>query len=394
MSDIRLAWLSSHPVQYQAPLLRAIAGTQGIDLTVIFFSDFSSRNYVDREMGRAVTWDVPLLDGYKHEFVQSNKQVEDGITFWHPTIKRLSNVLAKDRFDAVVVQGWNHHGYVEGVWAAKKAGLKVLLRCEATDHVSGASGLKRTLRNCVVNYVLGRADRCLAIGTRNREFYEALGVSQERIGLMPYSVDNDHFRDIAEATDTQALRAQLGLEAGRAIILYASKLTARKYADLLLEGYLKLPQPRPYLLFVGDGELRPELERRVTKHQLVDVRFLGFCNQNELPRFYALADIFALPSVNETWGLVINESMNAGCAILVTDQVGSASDLVRPEINGVAIPAKDANAIAEALNYMLYQRRYIDMGLRSKEIIAKWGIPEAVNGLQISLKELFPHEQF
>jgi glycosyltransferase involved in cell wall biosynthesis len=394
MAEIRLAWLSSHPVQYQAPLLRAIARIPGIDLTALFFSDFSSRNYVDREMGRAVTWDVPLLDGYKHEFIQTQKQVRDGITFWHPPIQRLSGILTKNRFDAVIVQGWNHHGYVEGVWAAKKAGLKVLLRCEATDHVSGATGLKRILRNGVVNFVLGRVDRCLAIGTRNREFYAAHGVSQERIGLMPYCVDNDHFRDMAQTADTQALRAHIGLEAGRPIILYASKLTARKYADLLLEGYQQLPEPRPYLLFVGDGELRPELERKVAAHQLNDVRFLGFRNQSELPGLYALADIFALPSVNETWGLVVNEAMNAGCAILVTDQVGSAADLVQSGVNGIVIPPKDANAIAVALSHMLHEQRYLGMGLSSQKIIAKWGIPETVSGLKLTLNELISNARY
>jgi glycosyltransferase involved in cell wall biosynthesis len=228
----------------------------------------------------------------------------------------------------------------------------------------------------------------LAIGTRNREFYTAHGVSQERIGLMPYCVDNDHFRNMAQTADTQALRAQLSLEAGRPIILYASKLTARKYADLLLEGYQQLPEPRPYLLFVGDGELRPELERKVAAHKLDDVRFLGFRNQNELPGLYALADIFALPSINETWGLVVNEAMNAGCAILVTDQVGSAVDLVQSGVNGIVVPPKDVNAIAVAISHMLHGQRYLDMGLRSQEIIAKWGIDATVKGLSESLVTL------
>jgi len=388
MPNIRLAWLSSHPVQYQAPLLRAISSTPGIDLTALFFSDFSSRNYLDKEMRQNVTWDIPLLNGYKHEFIQTRKRVNDGITFWHPPIKRLSSILTKKNFDVVMVQGWNHHGYVEAVWAAKKAGLKVLLRCEATDHVSGATGLKRTLRNGIVNFVLKRADRCLAIGTRNKEFYIAHGVPLNKIGQMPYCVDNDHFRNKAQATDTSALRKKLGLESTRPVILYASKLTARKYANLLLEGYQNLPTPRPYLLFVGDGELRPELERQTKENQLNDVRFLGFRNQNELPGLYALANIFVLPSVDETWGLVVNEAMNGGCAILVTEQVGSAIDLVHTGENGIVIPAKDVNAITLALISMLHEQQYLNMGIRSQEIILQWGLVEALNGLSNALAEI------
>src|ERR1700677_4538330 len=67
---VRLAYLVSHPIQYQAPLLRRIAQEPDIDLTVFFASDFSVRGYKDVGFGGVgVQWDVPLLDGYKHVFL-------------------------------------------------------------------------------------------------------------------------------------------------------------------------------------------------------------------------------------------------------------------------------------------------------------------------------------
>ena len=66
---VRLAYLVSHPIQYQAPLLRRIAQEPDIDLTVFFGSDFSVRDYEDKGFGVGVKWDVPLLDGYRHEFL-------------------------------------------------------------------------------------------------------------------------------------------------------------------------------------------------------------------------------------------------------------------------------------------------------------------------------------
>jgi hypothetical protein len=69
MSKIRLAWLSTYPIQYQASLLRAIAQSTEIDLTALFFSDFSTRNYLDREFGREIKWDTPLLEGYQNIFI-------------------------------------------------------------------------------------------------------------------------------------------------------------------------------------------------------------------------------------------------------------------------------------------------------------------------------------
>lgn len=385
MADLRLAWLATHPIQYQAPLLRAISKSPGIDLTVIFFSDFSTRNYVDQEFGRAVEWDVPLLDGYRYEYLPGTGKKVNGITFFRPRLSGLKERMTLEHFDAVLVQGWNHYGYVEAAWRAKRVGLKVLMRCEATDHVVSSTGIKGKVREALVHSMLDQVDCFLSIGTRNRDFYQARGVEPERIGAMPYCVDNAYFNARAEATDIEGLRHELGLEADRPVILYASKLIARKYGDDLLEAYARLPAPRPYLLFVGDGELREPLEHRVAGQGLGDVRFLGFRNQSELPAFYALADIFVLPSVNETWGLVVNEAMNAGCAIVVSDQVGSGADLVRNGDNGFVVPPRCIDALTQALEAVLKDGRYRDMGQRSLEIIARWGIEENVSGLRSAL---------
>ena len=80
---VRLAYLVSHPIQYQAPLLRRIAQQPDIDLTVLFGSDFSVRGYRDQGFGVGVKWDVPLLDGYKHVFLprlRDGQDVSSGIS--------------------------------------------------------------------------------------------------------------------------------------------------------------------------------------------------------------------------------------------------------------------------------------------------------------------------
>lgn len=386
MNNTRLAWIATHPTQYQASLLRAIAKTPHIDLTVFFFSDFSIHQYTDKEFKQTITWDTPLIDGYKHKFISKAQKPINSIRFTTPKIHSLKNHLTSKDFDAVLVQGWNHYGQIEAAYWAKKNNLKVLLRCEATDHVSGSKGLKRWLRDKVVQYVLSKVDICMAIGSKNRDFYLDRGISSDNIGFMPYCVDNDYFRSKAEITNIDSLKTSLSLDPKRPIILYASKLTKRKCADLLLKAYLKLEKTRPYLLFIGDGELRAELEQQVDLHNSrEDVRFLGFKNQAELPSFYALANIFVLPSVNETWGLVINEAMNAGCAILATDQVGSAVDLIKNGENGYIISPYNIDELKEALAKMLDNDIYKAMGEQSKIIISNWGIKENISGLQKAL---------
>src|ERR1700728_437173 len=68
---VKIAYLVSHPIQYQAPLLRRISQEPDIELTVFFGSDFSVREYVDKGLPVNVKWDVPLTEGYRHEFLPS-----------------------------------------------------------------------------------------------------------------------------------------------------------------------------------------------------------------------------------------------------------------------------------------------------------------------------------
>lgn len=385
MNKVRLAWISTHPIQYQAPLLREIAACPDIDLTALFFSDFSTRSFVDPEFNRKIEWDTPMLEGYRHEFLPGTGSQVGAIKTFQPRVGGLAARLRKSNYDAVLVQGWQHYGMLKAAWLAKRAGLRVLMRCEATDHVASSTGLKGKVREGVVSFLLSNVDHCMAIGIRNREFYLRRGVKPEKIGSMPYCVDNDHFRQKAEATDVGALRAQLGLDPRRPVILYASKLMRRKFPDHLLQAYAQLPGLRPYLLYVGDGELKADLEAAVNEQKLDGVRFFGFRNQSELPAFYALADIFVLPSINETWGLVINEAMNAGCAIIATDQVGSAADLLADGKNGYVLKAGDIGALTAALQSCLEPQRLAAMQDDSRERIRHWGIRENVQGLRSAL---------
>jgi glycosyltransferase involved in cell wall biosynthesis len=116
------------------------------------------------------------------------------------------------------------------------------------------------------------------------------------------------------------------------------------------------------------------------------VRFLGFRNQQELPLLYAMADLLVLPSIREPWGLVVNEAMAAGCAILASDRVGAAKDLVRDGVNGAVFPAGSVPALAEALERLFADsNRLAEMGRQSRAMIEHWSFNEDVAGLRAAL---------
>src|SRR5262249_15730540 len=200
------------------------------------------------------------------------------------------------------------------------------------------------------------------------------------------------------ATSRPALRAGLSLDPHRPVILYASKFEARKRPEDLLEAYERAAKRlqglrTPYLLFVGDGEMRPAIEREARTKALHDVRFLGFRNQMELPALYGLCDVFVLPSFREPWGLVVNEVMAVGRPVVVSDQVGCARDLVRNGMNGFVFPAGDVAAMAGALVAVLSDPQTAhDMGLASRDIIGTWSLESDIASLRSILRNTISSE--
>ena len=209
-----------------------------------------------------------------------------------------------------------------------------------------------------------------------------------------YSVDNDFFRlRCREASENREdFRRKLGLELGRPVILFASKLQERKRCRDLLEAFLRLAstrknEPRPYLLIIGDGEQRNELEERSKAANAGDVRFLGFQNQTALPAFYDLCDVFVLVSVDEPWGLVINEVMNAGKPVIVSEEVGCQKDLVEDGVNGCVIRAGDIDGLTAGLSRILKDPEMTkQMGVRSDEKIRAFSFEQNVAALRFALE--------
>ncbi len=398
---VRLAYLVSHPIQYQAPLLRRIAREPGIELTVFFGSDFSVRAYRDEGFGVGVKWDVPLLDGYRHEFLP---KLRDGQTAGvmtplnHGIPSRLRGRGGDAAFDALWVHGYASANSLHGMLAARALGIPVLLRAESWLRDRGRSGVKLAAKEAFFAGLKLLVDGVLPIGTLNAEYWSHYFGDDVPQYLMPYAVDNRYFAERAREAEAgrASLRAELGLDPARPVILFASKLQTRKHCDHLMEAYARLSpaagaEPNAYLVIVGDGEERAALERQAAATGFGSIRFCGFRNQSELPRFFDLATVFVLPSRHEPWGLIVNEVMNAARPVIVSDDVGSARDLIEDGVNGRVYPVGDVSALEGALRGVLDAPGVAaEMGQRALERIQNWSFEEDVAGLRRALAAMVP----
>jgi glycosyltransferase involved in cell wall biosynthesis len=395
VSRVRLAYLVSHPIQYQAPLLRRIAMEQDIDLKVFFCSDFSLRSYKDEGFGVDVEWDVPLLEGYSSEFLP--KLRDKGTSGFASLLNygiasRLAGRKGEKRFDALWIHGYSTIYAMQAMIAAKALGIPVLMRSDSSLRDRARGGLKLKVKDVFFKGLSRMVDGVLTAGTLSTEYWTHYFRDAVPQFLMPHAVDNQYFQTkcLEAAESREALRAELGLDPGRPVILFASKLQKRKHCDHLISAYEGLSvdgaEPRPYLVIVGDGEERAALEVQATATGFGSIRFAGFRNQSELPRFFDLASVFVLPARHEPWGLIVNEAMNAGRPVIVSDDVGCQPDLVRDGVEGCVYPVGDLAALTMALRRTLATSAA--MGAAALARINQWSFEEDVQALRRALAQL------
>ena len=374
---MRLLYLVSHPIQYQAPLLRLIAKQPDIELMVMFEHLDTTKEYYDAGFGQKITWDVPLTDGFNHQAIKDRTHLYSEIS----------------KANALWVHGWDNGLKRGAIKYAKKVGIPVLMRGENTDAaMPDGWGLKGMVKRFYLSRIFANCDGFLCIGSNNRRYYEARGVEAKCLFSMPYTVDNNFFKiRIEEASKTRdEFRASLGIKENCLVILYAGKLQARKHPLTLLQAFNLLDieaKNAPYLLYVGDGEQRSDLDQ-LAKDAGDRVKILGFKNQTELPAFYDLADIFVLASEKEPWGLSVNEAMLGGCVPIVTNECGSAADLIDKTTGRVVDPGNAEDLFVALKDLTSNPDHLAELGASTRARIQTWGLEQSVEGLRYALAQL------
>ncbi|MDE7180540.1 MAG: glycosyltransferase family 4 protein [Muribaculaceae bacterium] len=148
------------------------------------------------------------------------------------------------------------------------------------------------------------------------------------------------------------------------------------------------------LVLVGDGPMRQELEKFISDHELAKmVILLPFKTQFELRSLFQRARALCLPSYSETWGLVINEAMAAGCAIIASNECGASEVLVKDGVNGFTFPSDNVEALAACLDkfHKLDRKEFDGMRNASKNIIADWGVARFVTGALDAIGYVYSH---
>ena len=391
----RLAIVLSHPVQYFSPLFRRLAQQAEIEITVLYSTLAGVLPARDPDFGVSVSWDVPLLDGYKHKTLKN---------YWPGTPRKswtyicpgVIKDIRHNKYDAVLVYGWGDLTAWMALASARVRGVPCLITGDTVSFYDrDNSTLKAFLKKVVLKLLFRNIQAFLVTGRFNRAFYEDYGVPANKFFFVPLAVDNDYFARRAESARARKseLRARYGIPADMVLLLFSGKLISRKRPLDVLHALRSLQADFPNLgaVWVGDGELRPHLEDEIARNGVRHAYTLGFRNQSELPDLYAMSDIFVLPSMRDPMPLVTNEAMASGLPVVASDRTGvwGPSGLVRDGETGFVYPGGDAAALASAIRKLLVDGQLRDsMARRASEVVREFGFDQCVRGILGALKSV------
>lgn len=384
----RLAAVTSHPVQYQAPLFRQLAAHSEIEFTAFYGHDGSIDGEFDRGFGVLVSWGEGLLDGYTSVFLQRRSARLNVLQRLMADL-RIIELLWHGRFDAVFIHSYATRLSLLAYIGALVSRTPVLLRTES-EILRPRSRWTHVFKRAALGVLFELTAGFLVIGKANRQFFNTYGASPARQCFTPYSVDNAFFSQQAEhlRPRRQSLRREHGWTDDVVVVGFSGKLVPGKGVPDLIDAVATLQSEGLLvgLLLIGDGPDRPLLEERVRARGVTMVVFTGFTKQSDLGASYSCLDIFVLPSRSETWGLVVNEAMLFSLPVLATNMVGAGLDLVETERNGYIFNVGDVAGLTGHLRHLVKSpntRR--QFGMHSQTLVQRYSYSECVKGVLSAL---------
>ena len=370
-APIRVAVVTGEPTPYRIPHLRALAARPELDVTVFYAAPTVQRRTWELEHDEAVYLSgpkLPLARVLHHDYALT------------PGIWRR---LERGRFQLVVVGGWSLMATQLAIlWCRLRRVPYVLM---SDNHLlEPRSRWVRAVKRVVLPRLVPQAAAWLVPGSLARDHIVRYGARPDRTVIFPLTVDVDALAFRADELRPRrgGLRSRLGIEEGAVAILQVGRLIELKAPDDLVRA---VARARPEtalplaLVLVGEG---PEEQRLQALACDLDVRtvFAGMLAGEDLIAAYVAADVFALVSRREPWGVVVNEAMASGLPLVLSDRVGAAGDLLEPGANGELVPAGDVAAQGAALAKLATDPELRNAyGRRSRELVSGWGYEASVD---------------
>lgn len=380
----KLAIITTHPIQYYAPVFRLLT-EEGVISVKVFYTYEKVKEVYDDGFGKSFTWDIPLLEGYNYTFVSNNGNERKG--FFDVTNPSLNREIEDWGATALLVFGWNFKSHLSTM-RYFKGKIPVLFRGDSTllDEIGG---LKKKIRRLFLSRVYRNVDYALYVGQANKNYYQYCGLKEKQLAFAPHAIDNNRFSQLETLQQKdfiQQTHTGFGINEDDIVIVFCGKFQPKKNPLFLINAFKKLQESFVHLIMVGNGELEDELRKQAGS--MANIHFLPFQNQSLMPAVYRLGQIFCLPSSGpgETWGLAVNEAMASKRAVIVSNKCGCANDLVTNGENGFVFNNNDEVALLSILKNLCSNKDELEnMGEASFNKIQTWSFKNIAQSIYNTL---------
>lgn len=373
----KLAIISTHPIQYNAPLFALLQERAKLQVKVFYtWGETVLKDKFDPGFGKNISWDIPLLDGYNYEFLENTSSDKGSHHF--KGIINPGNIASIKNYqpDALLVYGWSFHSHLQ-IMRYFKGKIPVLFRGDSTL-LDKAGFLHQIKRSIFLRWVYRFVDIAIYTGKSNKLYFKNAGLSDKQLVFGPHAIDNQRYSCKQQECREQAhqFRAHWGIPLSAKVILFAGKFEAKKNPLLLIQAFKDVVSKLDlHLIMVGNGELEGCI--KMEAQSSANIHFMSFQNQSVMPALYAASDLFVLPSQGpgETWGLAVNEAMASGKAVIVSNRCGCAADLVKDGVNGFVFSSENKQQLTASIEKVFHtEDKSAIMGKQSFEIIKEYSL--------------------
>jgi glycosyltransferase involved in cell wall biosynthesis len=380
----KLAVITTHPIQYNAPLFRLMNQRKQIELKVFYTWSQSKDEVFDARFGIKRSWDIPLLDGYDAVFVHNTSKHPDSNRFLGIINPELIQMIKDYQPDAVLVYRWSVYSHLKVMQTF--GGSRTQLFFRGDSHLQNKTkGAKDFLRSILLRFVYRKVDAAFYVGSYNKNYFLKYGLKESQLKYAPHAVDNRRFADNQAIWEEKALteRRELQIPDDAVAFLYAGKFYELKQLDVLVDAFKQLKGDQYRLLLYGSGEQEGLLKQLAAGNNRI--YFLPFRNQSDMPWVYRTGNVFVLPSKSETWGLGVNEAMACGRPAIVSNKCGCAPELIKEGETGYSFEAGDSHQLLNRLQQFSNIAVAKKMGMNALEHIKDFSLEKIAEAVETAI---------
>ncbi|MDH5092760.1 glycosyltransferase [Clostridium perfringens] len=372
---MNLGIIMCHSAPYRTLQINEFAKIKGINITVYYtFAQNDNREWEDN---KKIGYKVEYLKGYK--FSEKYGYINYG----------LFNIVKNN--DVLLIGGYSEVSYIILSLLSKIFNKKygVIFDGISTNRINDKENkIKKFLKNIVVK----NSNFIFANGKIGKEYFKNQFKYNEKYIYNQYlTVDSELINSMYNNRFQYRsnVRKKLNIKNEKKVVIFSGRLISIKNVEIIIEAISKIKEKDNIIFLVtGGGILKEKLEELASKKN-VKIYITNFIKkQEELFKYYFAGDVLVLPSIDEPWGLVVNEAMNAGLPVIVSDKCGCSMDLVKDGYNGYIFNSSDVEELKEKLQKVLFVNSE-SMGKESRRIISNWTFKDSRKSLEDALDNLY-----